>query len=85
MWESRVRGCSFFFFFQNMLSIQDYQSKASRFKTWLTHLRNRIDTNKKHTIKSQKEEKTNTIHKKNIKPSRENNKKKVKQKKYKIN
>ena len=36
------------------LSLYDYQSKASRYSSGLTYLKNRVTTNQKHTIDSQK-------------------------------
>ena len=40
----------------------NYKSKANRYKKWLTYLKNRVTTNQKHTIDSQKpkEHKYNT-------------------------
>ena len=37
-----------------MFGLYDYQSKASRYRKGLTYLRNRVTTNQKHTIDSQK-------------------------------
>ena len=70
------------------LSLYDYQSKASRYTKGLTYLKNRVTTNQKHTIDSQKpkerEYKYNT-RKKIIKPQNEKQKEKGTKKKYKIN
>ena len=59
MWGKRVRKQSFFVLFLRMcLSLFDYQSKASRYRKGLTYLKNRITTNQKHTIDSQKPKRT---------------------------
>ena len=36
------------------LSLYDYQSKASRYRKGFIYLKNRVTTNQKHTIDSQK-------------------------------
>ena len=69
------------------LSLYDYQSKASRYRMGLTYLKNRIATNQKHTIDSQKpkrrEHKCNT--KENHQTTKGKMKKKGTKKKCKIN
>ena len=63
----RVRKCRVFFF-RMCLSLYDYQSKASRYTKGLTFLKNRVTTNQKHAIGSQKPKKnTNIIQKVSIK------------------
>ena len=53
MWARGVRKCRSFP--PGMyLSLYDYQSKASRCTKGLTYLKNRVTTNQKHTIDSQK-------------------------------
>ena len=43
------------YFFKRMcLSLYDYQSKASRYRNGLAYLKNRVITNEKNTIDSQK-------------------------------
>ena len=60
------------------LSLYDYQSKTSRYRKGLTYLKNRVTTNQKHTIDSQKpkrrEPKRSIIQKKIIKPQKEKQK-----------
>ena len=53
MWVKRVRKCSFFPP-RMCLSLYDYQSKARRYRKVLLHLKNRLTTNQKYTIDSQK-------------------------------
>lgn len=54
MWVKRVRKCSVFFP-RMCLSLYDYQSKAKRYyRKGLLHLKNRLTTNQKYTIDSQK-------------------------------
>ena len=38
------------------LSLYDYQSKATRYRKWVTYLKNKITTNQKYKIDSQKPE-----------------------------
>ena len=53
MWRKRVR--KMYIFFKRMcLSLYDYQSKASRYRNGLAYLKNRVITNEKNTIDSQK-------------------------------
>ena len=73
----RVRKCRFFF--RMCLSLYDYQSKASRYSNWLTYLKkNRITTNQKHTIESQKPKRREYKH--NIKENHHTAKRKTKRK-----
>ena len=51
MWGRKVRKSRLFFFFGMCLSLYDYQTKANRYRKGLTHLKNRVNTNKnKHYI-----------------------------------
>ena len=45
------------------LSIYDYQSGASSYKKGLTHLKNRVTTNQKHTVGSPKPKRREHKHK----------------------
>ena len=60
------------------LSLYDYQSTASRYRKGLTYLKNRVTTNQKHTIDSQKTKRRE--HKHNIKGNSQNRKEKTKRK-----
>ena len=53
MWGRKVRK-SRLLFFSMCLSLYDYQAKASRYRKWLTYLKNRATTNQNQTIQSQK-------------------------------
>ena len=46
------------FFFRMYLSLYDYQSKETRYSSGLTYLKNRVTTNQKHTVDSQKPKRT---------------------------
>ena len=75
-----------FFLSRMCLSLYDYQSKASRYRKGLTYLKNRVTTNQKHTIDSQKPKRRE--HKYNTKENHQTTKGKTKKgtmKKYKIN
>ena len=74
------------FFFRMCLILHDYQSKASRYSNGLTYLKNRVTTNEKHTIDSQKQKEDDSAQYKR-KPSNHKRKKKKKgtKKEYKIN
>ena len=57
MWGRRVRKC-IYIFFRMCWSLYDYQSKANRYWKGLTYLKNRVATNQKHIIDSQKPKRT---------------------------
>ena len=65
------------------LSLQDYQPKASRYSNRLAYLKNRVNTNQKHTIFLQKNKKKRTQAKKNHQTTE--GKTKGMEKNYKIN
>ena len=44
------------------LSLHDYQSKGSRYSNGLTYLKNRITTNQKHSIHSEKRKRRKHMH-----------------------
>ena len=54
----------------------DYQSKASRYRKGLTYLKNRVTTNQKHTVDSQKPKRREHKHK--IKGNHQTTKRKTK-------
>ena len=60
------------------LRLYDYQSKASRYNSGLTYLKNRVTTNQKHTIDSQKPKRRE--HKQNTKENHQTTKGKTKRK-----
>ena len=76
MWGRRVIECSFFS--RKCLSLYDYQSKASRYKKGLTYLINRVTTNQKHKIDSQKPKRREHQH--NTKENHQTTKGKTKRK-----
>ena len=56
------------------LSLQDYQPKASRYSNRLAYLKNRVNTNQKHTIFLQKKQKEENSSKKKSSNHRRKNK-----------
>ena len=53
MWGRKVRKYRNLFFIR-CLSLYDYQAKASRYRKWLTYLKNRATTNQNQILYSQK-------------------------------
>lgn len=86
MYERVRKKVDFFSYLQMCLSLYEYQSKASRYRMWLTYLKNRITTNQNITedSRNQEEENISIIQEKSSNHKRKQTEKGIKQK-YKIN